>query len=156
MTFRLAWHEFYREIKRQLSPLHVSVKSMSIFLVVLSLVSLSLLARKKRPSPPVSQPVAQTSVTRTTTATKNLPELERQAVADPKNKAGLTRLAVAYYNAANYDKAIATYDSIIKLDSTNAFAYNGEGNAYRDLADTNDNPTIQNDDVKKAEGQYRQ
>ncbi len=50
-----------------------------------------------------------------------------------KNTNYFQNLAVAKYNLKDYQGAIKNYEKIIKINSEDAFSYNGLGNIYRDL-----------------------
>ncbi len=59
--------------------------------------------------------------------------LKKAVKAKPENINYLQNLAIAKYNLKDYQGAIRNYERIIKINSKDAFSYNGLGNIYRDL-----------------------
>ena len=60
--------------------------------------------------------------------------LEKAVNSDKDNPNYLRELAVAKYNNKEYQSAIDLYNQLIKINSKDAFAYNGIANCYRDWA----------------------
>ncbi len=56
--------------------------------------------------------------------------IDHGGLTDDNLEAAYTRRGASYGRKGEYDRAIADYTAVIRLDPNNAFAYNNRGTAY--------------------------
>lgn len=66
---------------------------------------------------------------------KKLPSLMKSAQDNPKDLGALQQLAIAYYQTKQYDKAVDTYNKMLKIKDS-AEVRNNLANVYRDMKKT--------------------
>lgn len=111
---------------------HVIINSLGV-MVAIAVISAVTAILYREQSPSVIIPASQ--LKQRAEAARRANSLEKELAKQPTNTAVVSEIAVAYYNAAQYEKAIEAYQQLIELNQSLAFAWTGLGNTYRDSAE---------------------